>query len=56
MHYEISARKDWVIWAFLLFGLIFAYAGWMVDPASNCNNSECAPWIVYIGRWIGTLL
>jgi hypothetical protein len=56
--YEVTARRDWLLWVLLLSALVFAYAGWTVDPASNCSEdgSECAPWLVYVAKFMGTLL
>lgn len=57
LNYEVSARRSMGVWGLLVFGLLFAYAGLMVNPASNCGeNGECAPWLVYVARIIGLLL
>lgn len=49
-----SARVDLRWWALLLIGLVFAYAGWTIDPRSNCSaDGECAPWLVPVAFVIG---
>lgn len=49
-----SARTDIGIWMMLLVGAVFVYAGYTVDPQSNCNDSgECAPWLVPVGGIMG---
>lgn len=54
--FEISARRDVRFWGLLLIGLAFAYAGFTVDPASNCSEGgECAPWLVPIAAIFGVL-
>ena len=53
--HEVSARRDFRFWLMLLFGLVFAYAGYTVDPQTNCSEDgrECAPWLVPIAAVIG---
>lgn len=41
----------------LLVGLMFAWAGAIIDPASNCNEAgECAAWLVPVAKWMGFAL
>lgn len=52
--FERSARRDVRTWAFFLVGIGFAWAGSVIDPATNCNGSgECAPWLVPVAKWMG---
>jgi hypothetical protein len=54
--YEMSARRDFRMYAMGAVGLVFAYAGATVDPGSNCSESgECVPWLVTAAFWIGSL-
>lgn len=54
--YHRSARRDVHFWALLAFGAVFAYAGWTIDPATNCSDAgECAPILVPIGFGLGAL-
>ncbi|CAN5175777.1 hypothetical protein BH10PSE13_BH10PSE13_03870 [soil metagenome] len=54
--FERSARRDFRMWAILLVGLVFAWAGSVVDPATNCDESgECAPWLVPVAKWTGII-
>ncbi|MBC2670439.1 hypothetical protein ACFOON_09565 [Novosphingobium piscinae] len=49
-----SARTDLQYWLMLLVGAAFAYGGFTIEPASNCNDSgECAPWLVPIAAVMG---
>jgi hypothetical protein len=53
-NYERSARTDLRIWLLFLVGCGFAYAGAVIDPATNCDDSgDCAPWLVSIALWMG---
>lgn len=52
--YERSARRDLRFWALLLLGAAFAYAGFTIDPQTNCSESgECAPWLGPVAAVIG---
>lgn len=54
--FERSARRDLRWWGMLLVGLIFVYAGWTVDPATNCSaDGECAPWLVPVAGGLGVV-
>jgi hypothetical protein len=54
--YAITARRDFRFWAMLFVGIMFAWAGYTVDPATNCDDSgNCAPWLVPIAWAIGML-
>lgn len=54
--YEKSARRDVRVILGLIVGLMFAYAGYAVDPASNCDEAgNCAPWLVPVAWVMGTL-
>lgn len=55
--YNTSARRNPLTYLGLAFGLVFAYAGFAVDPATNCDESgrECAPWLVHVAFWMGIL-
>lgn len=52
--HRMSARRDFRFHAMLFVGLVFVYAGSVVDPAENCSSDgECAPWLVPIAFWMG---
>jgi hypothetical protein len=53
--YERSARRDLRWWGLLLVGGGMFYAGLIVDPAKNCDESgrNCAPWLVPVALVIG---
>jgi hypothetical protein len=53
--YGHSARRDLRWWMLLLVGSGMFYAGLIVDPAKNCDESgrECAPWLVPVAMVIG---
>lgn len=52
--YDRSARRELGSYALAAVGLVFAYAGGTIDPASNCSESgECAPWLVPIAFVMG---
>lgn len=54
IRFERKTSRDWRFWGVLAFGLVFAYAGLTIDPATNCSESgECAPILVPIGAGIG---
>lgn len=54
--YNRSARSDFRVWGLFLVGAGFAWAGVVIDPATNCNDSgECAAWLVPVARWMGIL-
>lgn len=54
--YHRSARTDLRIWLILTVGLVFAWAGSVIDPAANCGEGgECAPWLVPVAKWMGIL-
>jgi len=56
VHFEVSARRDWRWWILLAFGIAFAFAGFTVDPLSNCSeDGECAPILVPIAAGMGLL-
>lgn len=49
-----SARTEVRFWALLIVGLVFSYAGFTVDPESNCvAGGSCAPWLVPVATVIG---
>lgn len=52
-----SARRAPTTYLLLLLGLVFAYGGATIDPASNCDESgrECAPWLVPVAFWVGVV-
>lgn len=54
---SMSARRDFRSYALLLVGLVFAWTGATVDPATNCDESgrECAPWLVPVAFVLGVL-
>lgn len=55
--FERSARTSLHYWAMLAVGLVFAWAGSVIDPATNCSaDGECAPWLVPIAQWMGILI
>ena len=52
--FERSARGGFTAWAMLLGGLLFVFAGYTVDPLTNCDESgECAPWLVPLAGIMG---
>lgn len=52
--FERSARTDFRVWALLIVGLIFVYAGYSIDPRDNCDESgNCAPWLVPVAAIMG---
>lgn len=54
--FETSARRDLRPWGLFLIGLVFMYAGFTIDPASNCSeDGECAPWLVPLAAGLGIL-
>jgi hypothetical protein len=56
MLFERSARRDVRWWGLLLVGLVFAYAGATINPASNCSaDGECAPWLVPLAFGCGVI-
>ena len=56
MVHQKSGRRDFRFYALLAVGLVFAFAGAVVDPATNCDESgECAPWLVPVAFWMGVL-
>ena len=56
MVHQTSGRKDFRLYALLAFGLVFAFAGATIDPATNCDESgACAPWLVPVAFWMGVL-
>ena len=56
--YRRSARTDWSMWLLLAFGLVFLWAGSVIDPADNCSDDgrECAPWLVPLAQGFGALV
>lgn len=56
--YRRSARTDWRMWLLLAFGLVFLWAGSVIDPADNCSDDgrECAPWLVPLAQVFGALV
>ncbi len=56
LEYQSSARKDLKLYAFLLAGILFTYAGTTV-PSENCDESgrECAPWLIPVAFYLGIL-
>lgn len=55
MLHQTSGRKDFRFYAVLAVGLVFAFAGATIDPATNCDGSECAPWLVPVAFWMGVI-
>lgn len=56
MTHQVSGRTDVRFYALLAFGLVFVYAGAVVDPATNCSeDGECAPWLVPVAFWMGVV-
>lgn len=56
LHFSRSARTDVRWWSLLIIGLAFAYAGYTIDPRTNCSESgECAPWLVPVAFAVGLL-
>jgi hypothetical protein len=52
--YDRSARRDARFYLLAAVGLVFAYAGATIDPASNCSEGgECAPWLVPVAFIMG---
>lgn len=53
-----SARTDYRMWLLLAFGLVFCWAGSVIDPADNCSEDgrECAPWLVPLAQGFGALV
>lgn len=56
--YRRSARTDFRMWLLLVFGLIFFWAGTVIDPPDNCSEDgrECAPWLVPLAHGFGALV
>jgi hypothetical protein len=55
--FACSARRDFRAYLLTAAGLVFAYAGATVDPASNCSESgECAAWLVPVAFWVGVFV
>ncbi len=55
--YQRSARTTIVVWMMLVVGATFWFAGFTVDPQTNCSESgECAPWLVPVAGGLGVLL
>lgn len=56
--YRRSARTDFRMWLMLAFGLIFFWAGSVIDPEKNCSEDgrECAPWLVPVAQGFGALV
>ena len=50
-----NSRRDLRVYGLLLVGVVFVYAGLVVDPASNCDASgrQCAPWLVPVAFFMG---
>jgi hypothetical protein len=49
-----TARRDPLIWAMLVIGLLFAWLSFQVDPQFNCDDSgDCNSWLVDFMRAIG---
>lgn len=56
LEFSRSARSDVRWWALLITGLVFAFAGYSIDPRTNCSDSgECAPWLVPVALAVGLL-
>ncbi len=55
--YRRSARTDVRLWLLFAIGLLFFWAGSVVDPADNCSadGRECAPWLVPLAQGLGAL-
>lgn len=55
LEHAASYRRDLRVYAMLLVGAGFVYAGLTVDPATNCDESgrECAPWLVPVALCMG---
>lgn len=54
LDWEGSARTDLRYWLLLLVGAVFVYAGFTIEPSTNCNDSgECAPWLVPVAAVMG---
>jgi hypothetical protein len=54
--YNVSARRDLRWWMLLAVAIAFTWAGFTVDPASNCSSDgECAPILVPIAAGLGLL-
>jgi hypothetical protein len=54
--FDRSARGDVRWWAMFLVGLVFAFAGATIDPATNCSaDGECAPWLVPVAFVAGVV-
>jgi hypothetical protein len=53
--YDMSARRWPVTYLMLAVGGVFAGTGWVVDPATNCDESgrECWPILVHVAFWLG---
>lgn len=56
MVHQVSGRWDFRFYLLLAFGLVFAFAGATIDPATNCSeDGECAPWLVPVAFWMGVI-
>ncbi|MFT3723101.1 MAG: hypothetical protein QM773_05890 [Hyphomonadaceae bacterium] len=56
MVHRASGRTDFRFYLLLAFGLVFVFAGSVVDPATNCSqDGECAPWLVPVAFWMGVV-
>lgn len=52
--FRCSARTELRFWVLLLIGLVFCYASFTIEPASNCSSDgECAPWLVPLAGLMG---
>ena len=52
--FATSGRRDFRYWGMFLIGSVFVYAGFTIDPASNCSDGgECAPWLVPLAAVLG---
>ena len=56
VRFERCARRDPRWWMLLVVAIAFTWAGFTVDPLSNCSESgECAPILVPLAAGIGVL-
>jgi len=54
LYYERSARRDATYWMMLLVGAMFIFAGYTIDPSTNCDEAgNCAPWLVPVAGIMG---
>lgn len=54
---SMSARRDARAYILLGLGLVFALAGVIVEPSTNCGESgKCAPWLIYVALAVGALV